>query len=163
LLDLYRIVVDATNGQYTSGYSGDGTHPNATAIAAAIAVFGPQLANIENLMCPPYMAAVSESGANAGFWQLVRNGAFANSASPPTPDGWTVNSSGATVTLDAPTQPYSGKVFDYVKASGGAAYALSGANITLASGGFAVGDTLFMSGRMNVSGLTPGRLPHDRR
>lgn len=147
LLDMFQICADASTGQYKTGYSDDGTHPNDTAIAAIAAVFGPALANIDALHSGPYLAAVSELTVGT-FPNLIRNGSFAKVASSPTPDSWTVNAAGATQTIPAATAPYTGNTFTYAKASGAGVYALFGSGIT----GWSVGDNLVMSGRIKSSG-----------
>lgn len=155
LIDLYRLTVDPSTGQYLAGYSGDGTHPNPTGITAISAVVSSLLTSLSGAFCGPYLAAYSEtSGGN--FANLIRNGNFARAASAPTPDGWTVNATGATQTLVAATPgaaaPYNGNTFTYQKTGTGAVYALYHGNITT---GFSVGDVLQYSGHLNVSGVTP--------
>jgi lysophospholipase L1-like esterase len=153
LFDLYPYLVDPVAFTYASGLSGDGTHPNDTAIATVGAKLGSYLSTLPNAICPNYLAAASELTVNTGFWQLLRNGCFADSSTNVT--SWTINTTNATYTADAPTAPATGHVFDYVKTASGGAYALSGSSPSVAGGGFAVGDELFFSGHLEVSGLTP--------
>lgn len=153
LIDMFRTLVDASTGTYASGNSSDGIHPIAAGITKMIAAATPVLSSLAGSACAPYLAAVSEASGNA-FANILRNGAFALGTSG-APTGWTVNSTGATPTSVAATQPYTGNTFTYNKTVGGAAFALSGGSPSVAGGGFSVGDTLQMNVRMKVSGLTP--------
>ena len=87
LIDLFKIYVDPSNGQYLSGYSGDGTHPNSTATLASASIISSIMNNLHNPDVYPYMGVVAESAAGEQS-NLVRNGNFNISTTPPTPDGW---------------------------------------------------------------------------
>jgi lysophospholipase L1-like esterase len=150
LIDMYRTLVDPANGNYKAGLSSDNVHPNASGITLMIAQATPVLSNLANAFCPPYLASVSEASVNNPA-NLIRNGSFSISTTPPTPDSWTVNTTNAIQTLVAATLPYTGNTFNYVKSVAGGAYALSGS--TLSS--FAVGNTMQMNVEIEVSGLTP--------
>lgn len=154
LIDMYRVLVDPSTGQYKAGFTSDGTHPIAAGVTQMIAAATPVLANLAAAVCPPYLAAVSEASGN-NFANMLRNGSFAISATPPTPDGWTVNATNATQTIPGATQPYTGNTFTYNKTVSGSAFALFGSAATVASGAYSVGDTLRMNLRLKVSGLTP--------
>lgn len=157
LIDFFRVTVNPATGNYLSGYSGDGTHPNPTAVTAIAPFVAATLQNISASFCPPYMSSFSDPNTG-NFANLLANAAFANSTSPPTPNGWSVNSTNATQTLVAATPsvsaPYNGNTFTYNKTLAGAAYALSGAGIGVGAA-YAVGDTLQFSGRINVTGNAP--------
>lgn len=150
LLDSYRLLVGAATGSFNASYSGDGTHWNTAGIAVLADAFASLLADLDAAHPGPYLAAYSET-STGNFANLLRNGNFARSVSPPTPDSWAVNSTGATPTLETPVTPYNGNTFKYVKASGGAVYGLSGSSLSVGSG-LAVGDELVFSGRIKSSG-----------
>lgn len=150
LIDAYRSTVDPVTGQYKSGFSDDGTHPNAVGIAAIVAdavLFNP---NGGWAIDREYRAAVAQTSVG-GVPNMFINGSFMNQTTPPNIDGWDVNTSDATFTLDAPPSgDIVGKIFDYVKTAAGGVYALYGTGI---DSGFDDGDTLVFSGLMGVSGL----------
>lgn len=131
LLDPYRYMVDSTDGSFISGYASDGVHPTRTGITAALSAG----ANINNapVRNVPYFAAVAETVRN-NHANMLLNGNFANSSAPPTPTGWTVNTTGATQTLETPEIPYTGKTFKYVKSAAGGVYMLDGAYASLTAG-----------------------------
>lgn len=154
LLDLYRLTVNPATGNFIAGYSGDGTHPLPAAVDAIALVASQLLANLQSAVCQPYMAAYSETSTN-NFANLIRNGSFAQSTVPPTPDGWTVNTTNATQTIPGVTPtyaaPWTGNAFTYNKTVSGGAYAASGGGITA----FSAGDVIQFSGHIIASGLTP--------
>ena len=158
LIDLFRLTVDPVTGNYLAGYSGDGTHPNPTAIAAIAPVVAATLTNLSASFCAPYTAAFSETSTGNPA-NLLRNGNFANVTTPPAPDSWSINATGATQTVVAATPsasaPWNGNTFNYQKTGTGTVYALSGSGFTT---GFAAGDTIQFSGRINVSGVSAGSL-----
>lgn len=153
LADMYRMTVDpATNGQYLSGYSSDGTHPSNTASDVFASEVGAVLGDIANSTSMPYMAAVSETSTGQ-FANLIQNGTFGKQTSPPAPDNWTINTSNANYTTAAANYPYTGSTFKYVSTLTGGKFALSGPNITT---GFAVGDQMIFSGHIQTSGINTG-------
>ncbi len=149
--DMYRMTVDpATNGQFLSGYTADGTHPSNTASDVFASEVGAVLGDIINSTSMPYMAAVSET-STGNYSNLIRNGTFANQTSPPAPDGWTISVVNANYTTASASYPYTGSNFKYVSTASGGKLALSGSNITT---GFAVGDSMIFSGHIQTSGIT---------
>lgn len=155
LLDMFAVTVDPVTGGWKSGWSGDGTHPGATAIAAMAAYAGPILADLAAYQPRPYLAAYSETAAGNPA-NLIRNGSFAQQATPGVPDGWAIASAGAAYdATQAPAAPFTGKEFAYTKSSGGAAYPLSGDAGLYAGQNQAAGDKVRFSGSIEVSGL-PG-------
>lgn len=150
VIDPYSWLVNPTTGLYETGYSVDGIHPTPAGIAAGCLSGSEVLSNITSKQ-RPYLAAVSETVIGNPS-NLLRNGAFYVSGSPPNPGGWTVNSTGAAQTLVAATKPYTGNTFTYDKTSGGAAYALDGnGDMSLVAG-----HLYEFSGRLKISGLNPG-------
>jgi lysophospholipase L1-like esterase len=154
LIDMFRALVDPADGSWATGLNVDSKHPNAAGIAVMQSAAAAVLTNLEKSACPPYLAAVSETSAN-GFANAVMNGAFANAAASPTPDGWTVVTTGATQTLVSAPQPYTGNTVRYDKTAASSQNALQAASITSAGAGFAVGDVLDINVRLKTSGLTP--------
>ena len=148
IFDVFRMMVDPTNGQFLSGYSGDGTHPNATAIAAVFPTLGSALADIPSLIGPEYLAAVSESAAG-DLANGVRNGSFALGTAPSSITGWSTNVTNNTITLENPSLPETGKVCKQVLAADGAIYLLN----AVSSISVAAGDDLIVSGKVKTSGI----------
>jgi len=108
------------------------------------------LSNISAYRAKPYLAAYSETTAGNPA-NIIRNGSFAQQATPGTPDGWWLNASGATndVTQDAPA-PFTGKEFIHVKDEEGQVfYPLVAAAIT----GQAAGDRIRFTGNLKVEDL----------
>jgi lysophospholipase L1-like esterase len=140
LIDAFAVTADPVTGQYLSGYSSDGTHPNKVGIAAIVAAAGLPLDGY----AASYKAVVSET-STGNIANMIRNGTFQKSTTPPTPDGWTVNLTGAAASI-------TGGGWQYTKSSGTGVYALFGSGI---STGYAVGDVLEFNGALEVSGL-PG-------
>lgn len=150
LIDAHRATADPVTGQYKSGYSDDGTHPNAVGIAAIVA--SADLFNSDGgwAIGRAYRSVVAPTEAG-GDQNMLVNGCFVNQTTPPGIDGWDVNTSDATFTLDTPPSPdIGGKIFDYVKTAAGGVYGLYGTGIT---SGFADGDTLVFSGLLGADGL----------
>jgi lysophospholipase L1-like esterase len=147
LIDAHRVTADPVTGQYKTGYSDDGTHPNQTGIAAialasanAIGI-GPTLASYRSVV-----ATATPRPDN-----LILNGCFVNNTVPPAMDFWSVNTTGASFTQD--TVSYrAGKTFDYVKTAVGGAYALYGSSVPSAQ--YLDGDVLVFSGLLEVTGLS---------
>lgn len=156
VIDQYRITADPSTGLYRSGYSSDGTHPNTTGMAPMAVEGAAVLAAIRSAPSAPiYLSAYDETTAG-NFQNLARNGCFSRVSSSPTPDGWTVNATGATQTVVPVTPTYAtpwatGNTFTYDKAGTTQVYALYGQNIT---SGWSVGDRIIFSGRLKVSGLS---------
>lgn len=156
LIDLHRLLVDPTTGNYASGttLSADGTHPTDAAITLIASQFASALAAIENYQPPVYMDPVSNSVGSTTLTNLIPNGNFARVTSSPTPDGWSVNAAGATQTLgalSASNYPYTGNEFRYVLPSDGDAYALYGQTLNVVAG-----NKIRLSGSLSVSGQAAG-------
>lgn len=155
LIDVYRVLVNPQTGAYASGMSSDGVHPIAAGVAVMQSQVATALAGMDTLVCPPYLAAVSDATVN-NFANRLANGSFARVTSSPTPDTWTVNATNATQTVPAVTAgAYTGNTFTYNKTLGSIAFALSGAGASSAGGSFSDGDTMQFNGRIKTSGLTP--------
>ena len=151
LIDLYKLYVDPSNGQYLAGYSGDGVHPNTTATIASSSVISAIMNNLHNPDVYPYMGVVAESTAGEPS-NLVRNGNFNISTTPPTPDMWSPNASNATFALNAASYPFNGKDFVYTSTGTNGRYALSGFGI--AAGYANVGDILSVYLSMRITGIS---------
>jgi lysophospholipase L1-like esterase len=149
LLDMFRLTVDASTGNYKATLSGDGTHPNNLGVQTLSDAFGLQLANPGSLIAPVYLAAFSEAATNNPA-NLLQNGAFTAGGTNPT--GWSPNLTNATVTVPAAVAPYTGNTFTYAKTLAGGAYALFGAGAN--SPAFAAGDTLVYSGHLKITGMS---------
>lgn len=147
LIDIYQVCVDPATGGWKSGYNSDDRHPNPTAISAIAAYYGPKLATLETFRTPNYLAAFGEVSSGQ-FANLLRNGNFASGS--PIPTGFNGNSSYAS--FGTPSLPYNGKTFTSTAVPAGTVLATA-ANITT---GFSACDTLRFSGRIDISGLTPG-------
>jgi lysophospholipase L1-like esterase len=147
LIDVYRLMVDPTNGQFASGYSGDGTHPGYAGIAAVFPAVGAQLSDLPSLIGPEYRAAVSES-STGDLANMVRNGSFALGSAPSSITGWTTNTTNNTITLENPTLPETGKVSKHVVSADGAIYLLNGTSITVTAG-----NEIIVSGQIKTSGI----------
>lgn len=156
LIDQYRVTANPATGLYRSGYSSDGTHPNTTGMVPMTAEAVSVLSALRSYpAAPAYLSAYDETTAG-NFQNLARNGCFSRVSSSPTPDGWTVNATGATQTVVPVTPTYAtpwatGNTFTYDKAGTTQVYALYGQNIT---SGWSVGDTIVFNGRLKVSGLS---------
>jgi lysophospholipase L1-like esterase len=147
LIDIYRMMVDAANGQYRSGYSGDGTHPQQAGVAAVFAAVGASLSDIPSLIGAEYLAAVSQS-ATGDPANLVRNGSFALGTAPSSITGWTTNTTNNTVTLENSTLPETGKIYKSVVSADGALYSFTGTGITVVPG-----NELVISGKIKTSSI----------
>lgn len=149
LVDAHRVTADPVTGQYLSGYSDDGTHPNQTGIAAIAEQVVATVGGTNGLSSGNVYRSVVAAAEQGDLQNLIQNGVFVNETVPGSLDYWSVNTSGATFTPD--TVPgVAGKMFDYKKTAAGGAYALYGAEIDT---GYADGDTLVFSGLFGVSGL----------
>jgi lysophospholipase L1-like esterase len=148
LLDMFRLTVDASTGNYKATLSADGTHPNDLGAQTISDAFGASLANPGSLIAPVYLAGFSEAASNNQA-NMLQNGSFAAGGTNPT--GWGPNFTGATGASAAAAAPYTGNTFTYTKSSGTGAYALFGAGASSAS--YSAGDTLVYSGHLKVTGL----------
>lgn len=146
LIDLYTQMVDVTNGQYLSGYSGDGTHPQAAGLAAITTTVKNGLSDLASIVAPQYYGVVDE-GSGGELANLIVGGNFSGGA----PNYWTVNLTNASVALTTATLPSKGRTFQYTKTVSGGAYALYGSTITLVPG-----NRYRLSGKLIVSGMTYG-------
>lgn len=146
LIDAHRATADPVTGQYKSGFSDDGTHPNAAGIAEIVSR-NTLISTASGDFGQVYLAAVAAT-ETGDMPNMFVNGNFQNSTTPPNIDGWDVNTSDATFALSQNAQ--GGKTFAYTKTAAGGVYALYGTGIT---GGFDDGDTLVFSGKLNVSGM----------
>jgi len=149
LIDLYRICVDPTNGNFKASYSPDNLHltPFATGVAAPIV--GAKLANIPTLCSPAYLAAVSQA-AVGDMANLYANGSFALGTAPSSITTWSTNVTNNTITLENPVLPQTGKVVKQVLAADGGIYGLYGSDITVVPG-----NRIVWSGQVDISGMDP--------
>jgi lysophospholipase L1-like esterase len=143
LVDAFRATVDPVTGQYKSGFSGDGTHPNEVGIKAIVDEASYTFGSVAGSH-QPYVAAVSELAGTGAPANMLQNGTFQKATTPNLPDNWSVNTTGATPTI-------ANGEFDYNKTASGGVYALYGSSV---ASGFADGDVLEFNGHLNVSGLT---------
>lgn len=156
LVDAHRATANASTGQYKTGMSDDGTHPNQAGIASIIEAAKGALYDWLGALKPranAYRAAVAAT-ETGDMPNMLVNGNFVNQTTPPGIDGWDVNTTGATFSLAAATSEGS-NIFHYAKtsqSSGGdqGAYALYGTGIT---SGFDDGDVLELNGIMSVLNL----------
>jgi lysophospholipase L1-like esterase len=146
LIDAHRATADPVTGQYKTGFSDDGTHPNQTGIAAIVTQ---ALASIGLSGNQAYRAVVATATPRPD--NLIMNGCFVNNTVPPAMDFWSVNTTGASFTQDAGGS-FAGKIFDYVKTAAGGAYALYGSSVPSAQ--YLDGDVLVFSGLIGASGLS---------
>jgi lysophospholipase L1-like esterase len=146
LIDAHRAVTDPVTGQYKTGYSDDGTHPNQTGIAAIVAQVSLSIGLDGNQAYRSVVATTTPRPDN-----LILNGCFVNNTVPPAMDFWSVNTTGASFTQDT-VAGVSGKAFDYVKTAAGGAYALFGSSVPAAQ--YLDGDVLVFSGLLSATGLT---------
>lgn len=153
LIDSHRATADPVTGQYVSGYSDDGTHPNQTGIAAIVSyALNTTFSNDAVKYGAAYRACVATTTGSDPA-NLINNGNFVNKTTPPNLDFWTVNTTGASFTQDTPSDAnISGKIFHYTKTAAGGAYALYGASI--AKTNYADGDVLEMNGLFAAIGIT---------
>lgn len=148
VIDPYPYLVNITNGQYASGYSDDGTHPNAAGVSAASPAGGSILTNL-NAPTPKYFGVINKS-AYGDMANILRNGNFALGTFPSSVTGWITNTSNANVTGVAATLPRTGKVFSHEATASELAYALYSGDFTMTTG-----HLYEFSGVISSAGLTP--------
>lgn len=142
LIDAFRATVDPLSGQYKTGYSDDGTHPNQTGIAAILAETQNSWASAAGTHAV-YRAAVAET-SSAQPANMFQNGNFQSQVGTPNvPDYWNPNLTNATGMIDSAG-------YHYTKTVAGGVYALYAASV---SSGYSDGDTLVFSGKLTVGGL----------
>jgi lysophospholipase L1-like esterase len=166
LLDINRIVVNPANGTYKASYSDDGVHPGPVACDLISTEFAKALANPEQYINRPFLAACSTITPGIQS-NLCLNGNFAQGDStdtPPNPLAWTSDQSDpdgagsgvantAAWTVDA-ALPFTGKKFVYTVPATGKdqAYAMYSTDI---NSGFVPGDVLEFAASYKQSGFVP--------
>jgi lysophospholipase L1-like esterase len=148
LADIYRACVNPVNGTWTSGLASDGTHPDPAGIAVIAPIVANVLRNPGAHRASNYMCAVSNVSPN-GEDNLLANGTFINSTTPPSPNGWTTNLTGNNSALLQAnnTYPYVGNEFVHTKTGTGGAYSLYSAPFNVTPG-----NILRYSGSLAVEG-----------
>jgi hypothetical protein len=149
IIDLHRLTVDPTNGNFLASYTADGTHLNPTGIAAALPIVKNVLANINSPAQTLYLGDVDET-TTTEMSNLCRGGLFttANTVS----SVWSPNTTNGSYITPAAPSPYNGNSFVYTRTASGLAYGLYGNNATTP---FSVGDRFYFACRMATSGLIP--------
>jgi len=156
LLDVNRVVVNPVNGTYKAGLSADGVHPNNTASDSISNELAKALANPEQYINRPYLAASSFLFVN-NHANLLINGNFSQGVDGGNnPLGWTTNqSTGNTGSVaTAASLPYTGQKFLYTVPPAGAVsvYALFSNNVDAV---FPAGDVLEFSAALKITGMNP--------
>lgn len=152
LIDLYKLVVDPSNGQYYASYTSDGIHPN---LACALAIKGTLegiFNNLPNIDVYPYMGVVAET-TNTEITNLIRNGNFNISSAPPQPDYWNTTAATSSKTLTAASYPFTGNDFSYTVTADGAHYPLNSNTYTISTSGMNAGDTMYLYLSIRASGI----------
>lgn len=144
LIDMYKYFVDGTTGEAVSGYTDDTVHPNETGKLAVFDYIAACLADLPSCRSD-YFADYSVNVTGSEF-NLLRNGSFGlgNASSL---NGWALNLTGDTHTLETPTLPKTGRISKHVIGADGGRYLLQGDVVT----GVSPGDELILSGRLKVS------------
>jgi lysophospholipase L1-like esterase len=83
LIDAHRVTADPVTGQYKTGYSDDGTHPNVSGIAAIVSLFA-QASTSTGGRC--YRSVVATATPRPD--NLILNGCFVKNTVPPAMDNW---------------------------------------------------------------------------
>jgi lysophospholipase L1-like esterase len=151
LFDMYRLCVDPLTGTYLSGYSGDGIHPQRAGVTVLAPAFATFLNNLTT--AAPYKASYAESVAATTGTEanLILNGNFARSASPPRPDSWGSAGGVGSDALVAASAPYNGNTYTRTVTSG-SQYAIgNGANMIPVATYTAGTDVLQITGAINVN------------
>ena len=120
-------------------------HPNETGKLAVFDYIAACLADLPSCRSD-YFADYSVNVTGSEF-NLLRNGSFGlgNATSL---NGWALNLTGDTHTLETPTLPTTGRTSKHVIGSDGGRYLLQGDTVT----GISPGDELILSARLTVSG-----------
>lgn len=155
LIDYCNFTMDPTTGNYISGYSSDGVHPNAPVINLMANrlrdIFNSPYAN--NRL--PYFALFPES-AQGQPSNMIQNGNFVDIGLG-LPISWGTNTTNATYSFVAnTTYPYNGNTLVYTKTDSALVYALTSGTASVTDGDFVVGDTIRLSGVVTTAGLTAG-------
>lgn len=154
LIDMFKVTADPATGNYITGYSADGIHPQGAGLTAMSNWAAKALNDLYAYSAGPYLAAVSETAVGKSS-NLLANGSFALQATAGIPDSWGPNLAGATGSSTAAVLPYTGKTFKYTKTDASQAYALFGPAVP-AGTYFKTGDRLVLSGEVSATGLATG-------
>jgi len=156
LIDFNTLLTEPSTGGYISAYdSGDGTHPNAAGYLA--------MGNLVNTVLAPFLPPWSPPlpTENADGTNLLPNGLFLTDANADgVPDSWTASggSSGFTHTIITGDTAIKGNWAQIAMSAAASARTIE-YDVNGAGGGFAAGDVLQLSGRIDVSGLSGGSTP----
>lgn len=151
-VDPWQDSIDASNGNFLSGYSSDGTHPTQTSLRLAAIRFN---AALTLPTYQPLLPALNGDTANK-----ISNGLFLTNTVAGKPDGWTIDAA-FTSSLSAASLPALGNYFNL------AFTALAGYKVAsgpISFSGLVAGDTCALVGRIktvgfeaNGNGSSPGQ------
>lgn len=149
LLDFHTLLVDPANGNYSSTYNNDGTHPN----SAGYLAMGQLASNVLTPLCPavpPLLTAVSGDPLNRLGNSLFLTDANADGI----PDSWGTfgGGSGFTHSLVSGDTSILGN-WAQVACAASASDRVMEFNST---SGWSVGDVLLVGGRFSISGYSSG-------